>query len=625
VIVRPTLRGPALRPSALAYDIKFRKQLRRRDAEPRQRPCFAPGKGLDQLQDGRIVLRGKPGETARGGENVEFGVDRQWRRRSERAHAMGCFNDPHPASDMKMQPHGPTQRAGQHDHVRPRDARQAPNPWRVALAQRKRGRHVRPVHPIGEAAANVTALDKRCEQASQGAFGQARPQMRRVKAACSMGAKEFEHIKRPMHGPGPLERTARAHLPHSANTTWWRRFVFTLRPELAGHKLADQESIRVRPGSGQNPGFGPDLARPTAQEIGKGVEMNRKLIAAFAGLLLAAPAHAQDVSFEGKTIRVLINFPAGGSTDILMRSLAPAIAAKIPGAPTLVVENRPGAGGLTGANYFFNQVAPDGLTIGFLTGIGTSGLLGLPRVKFDPTKLRWLAALPQTQVMVARADLGIKQPRDIAKPAIQIVHAITGPNSSATALTTLFYGMVNAPHRFISGYRGQADTVLALQRGEVNAADMGITIYLARGDEIGGGKEISAVFQRGVLNEAGQLVRHRLLPDIPTAVEAIREIDPEKLNSTQFKAYRTVVGTFNVQFGFTLPPGTDEKIVASLRKAILAALDSDEARAAVKKSAGFDYDFIDGKEAEATLASLRDDLEKNPEVKKLLLDLMATK
>ncbi|MGE0629228.1 MAG: Bug family tripartite tricarboxylate transporter substrate binding protein [Hyphomicrobiaceae bacterium] len=353
--------------------------------------------------------------------------------------------------------------------------------------------------------------------------------------------------------------------------------------------------------------------------------MNRSILAAIAGLLVVSPVQAQDVSFEGKTINIIINFPAGGSTDILLRSLVPAIEAHIPGKPKIVVENKPGAGGLVAANYFYNQVKPDGLTIGFLTGIGTSGIVGLPRVKFDPTRMRWLAALPQTQILVARTDLGIKEAKDIATPAKQIVHAITGPNSSATVLTKLFYGMAGVPHKLVAGYRGQADTILALQRGEVNASDMGITIYLAKAKDMKSTMGLSGVLQRGMLKDNGEFVRHRLLPDIPTAVEAIRALAPAKLSSTDFKAYKIVIGTFNVQFGFQLPPKTDEKIVRSLRKAIIAALGSGQAKQAAMKSAGFDYDYIDGAAAEKELALLSAEVKQDPAVKQLLTNLMSAK
>src|SRR5687767_15664956 len=103
------------------------------------------------------------------------------------------------------------------------------------------------------------------------------------------------------------------------------------------------------------------------------------------GLVVPAPAQT---SFEGKTIRLSVNFAAGGPVDILARQFAPFIARHTPGRPTLVVENRAGAGGMVGANTIFNATKPDGLTIGFLTGIVTPGLIGGDNIRFDPAKFR---------------------------------------------------------------------------------------------------------------------------------------------------------------------------------------------------------------------------------------------
>src|SRR5688572_18071937 len=101
---------------------------------------------------------------------------------------------------------------------------------------------------------------------------------------------------------------------------------------------------------------------------------NRKLAWTATVVMLAAgaiaPASAQ-TSFEGKTIRLSVNFAAGGPVDILARQFSPFIAKHTPGKPTLVVENRAGAGGIVGANHIFNAATPDGLTIGFLVGIVT--------------------------------------------------------------------------------------------------------------------------------------------------------------------------------------------------------------------------------------------------------------
>ena len=104
--------------------------------------------------------------------------------------------------------------------------------------------------------------------------------------------------------------------------------------------------------------------------------IGQRLACAAAAVMLAiglvAPASAQ-TSFEGKTIRLSVNFAAGGPVDILARQFAPFIARHTPGRPTLMVENRAGAGGMVGANHIFNATKPDGLTIGFLVGIDDAG------------------------------------------------------------------------------------------------------------------------------------------------------------------------------------------------------------------------------------------------------------
>lgn len=352
--------------------------------------------------------------------------------------------------------------------------------------------------------------------------------------------------------------------------------------------------------------------------------MKRTMLAATIGLLAVSPVQAQDVSYAGKTVTLLINFSAGGSTDILGRALAPAIAAHIPGKPTLVVRNMPGAGGLVATNYFYNKAKPDGMTIGFLTAVAMAGLVETPRVRYEPSKFHWLAALPQTQVIVANKSLGIAKPADFANRNKALVHGTTRLNSSSAVLSGLFYRMAGIGHRFVAGYRGQAGTLLALQRGEVEITDMGITIVLAK-PKLMSGPKFSAVLQRGVLGDDGKFARHRLLPNIPTIPEALQAIKPAALKSDAFKAYRVAVATFNTQFGLLLPPGTDQKIVATLRKAVVAALKSDQAKEAAKKAASFDYDYIDGPAAEKVIADLRAELAAAPKVKAMLQAIMAPK
>lgn len=96
----------------------------------------------------------------------------------------------------------------------------------------------------------------------------------------------------------------------------------------------------------------------------------RELILAFCGLIfLASPSlSAESPFYQGKNLTFLINFAAGGPTDIEGRIVARHLAKHIPGNPTIIVQNMPGAGGVTGINFLGEAAKRDGLTMGYFTG-----------------------------------------------------------------------------------------------------------------------------------------------------------------------------------------------------------------------------------------------------------------
>ena len=78
--------------------------------------------------------------------------------------------------------------------------------------------------------------------------------------------------------------------------------------------------------------------------------------------------NAQEPKFDGKTVRIVVGFSAGGGFDAYARAIARHLGKHVPGMPTIIVENMPGAGSLIAANYTYNQAKPDGLTIGHFIG-----------------------------------------------------------------------------------------------------------------------------------------------------------------------------------------------------------------------------------------------------------------
>ncbi len=355
--------------------------------------------------------------------------------------------------------------------------------------------------------------------------------------------------------------------------------------------------------------------------------MQRRALAILAVLAVGCPitpALAQP-SFDGKTIRLSVNFAAGGPADLLARQVAPFIARHAPGKPTIVVENRTGAAGMVGANYMFNSAKPDGLTMGWLVGITTQGLIGGDNIRFDPAKFRWLGALSQTQVLLARKDLRLATPRDLLMPAMPLVYASTGASSTTTLSTKLFFDMIGAQAKYVTGFRGQADSILALARGEVNLDNGGLVAYLNRRDTIRQEGLYDAIVQRGELNPDGTFRRNRLIPEIPSMIETIADVSPAALKSVEFAANRSIIGAFAVHFGIVLPPSTDEAVVSTLRKAVADALNDPDARAMVETKLKSPYDFVDGESCERIVARLRSEFHGDPHIAQTLNRLMSEK
>ena len=185
--------------------------------------------------------------------------------------------------------------------------------------------------------------------------------------------------------------------------------------------------------------------------------MKRLAIVIFLFFLCAYEARAQSF-FEGKTIRLVLGFSSGGISDLWARALGRAMSPHLPGKPNIILQNMPGAGSLTAANYIFSVAKPDGLTIGFVTpGLYFNQLTEMKEVKFDWAKFSWIGSPERTvRIIYARADTPYKTPHDIRA-------AGEHPRCSATALGTvghyfprLIEEVAGVTFNIVTGYPGAA-------------------------------------------------------------------------------------------------------------------------------------------------------------------------
>jgi tripartite-type tricarboxylate transporter receptor subunit TctC len=344
------------------------------------------------------------------------------------------------------------------------------------------------------------------------------------------------------------------------------------------------------------------------------------LVAAMA-CLVASDARAQ--SFEGKTLRIMVNFTAGGALDTFVRAIVPHLKKHLPGGPLIVVENRPGAAGRVGAAFLYNVVKPDGLTIGALVGAASDDVFGI-ETNFDANKFTWLGAVPQTQVTIVRRELNVKSPADLRRPSKPIVMATTGKNSNNFIASSLALSMLNVDYKPVFGYAGQPASIHALRQGEANLTDAGAPFYLPN-RETWLQEGLFAILQRGDLQPDGSFKRSPLIPDVPTMPEAIQNLNPDALKTVEYAAYRLIAGTYALQYAIVAPPSVEPQTAEALRKAVSAAFMDPAAIADVKRQLRLEYNFLTGRQAMQTLENLQRVAQQSPQARTLLAKLAKVK
>ena len=193
------------------------------------------------------------------------------------------------------------------------------------------------------------------------------------------------------------------------------------------------------------------------------------LLVLCASLLAASTAIAQEPFYKGKRLSVLINFAAGGPTDIEGRLFARHISKHIEGQPNLIAQNMDGAGGLIGTTWI-GEVAPkDGTVMGYLTGSAWVYATDPAKFRVDFRTYDFVAYQPGTTVYYVRTDVapGMKEATDLVK-ATGLVSGGLGADNSKDLLIRLSLDMLGVPFRHVTGYRSNNTARMALQQNEIN-------------------------------------------------------------------------------------------------------------------------------------------------------------
>jgi tripartite-type tricarboxylate transporter receptor subunit TctC len=309
-------------------------------------------------------------------------------------------------------------------------------------------------------------------------------------------------------------------------------------------------------------------------------------LAVLAVLLASVLAQAQDTFYQGKTLRIIVGASAGGGYDTYSRTLARHMGKHIPGNPSLVVDNMPGAGFLISANYMYNIAKPDGLTIGhFIGGLFLQQLLGKPGVEFDARRFEYMGVPAQDNYMLAvHKSTGITNIDQWLASKTPVKLGGVGVGSATDDIPKVLAAAIGLPMQLVSGYKGTADVRLAFNSQEVLGVCNAWESFKATWR-----KELDAGDAVIVLQNTAKA--HPEQPKLPLAINYAKTDEGQKL----IRALVHSVGP--TARPYVLPPGTPKDRVQVLRKAFLDTMkDADFLADAAK--ARLDINPLDGAELE---------------------------
>jgi tripartite-type tricarboxylate transporter receptor subunit TctC len=328
----------------------------------------------------------------------------------------------------------------------------------------------------------------------------------------------------------------------------------------------------------------------------------------------AKSAQGPAVSFQGKTITIVVPYSTGGSSDIMTRLFAPTFAKHLPGNPTVIVENRPGAGGFVGENWVYNAARKDGSVMLHTATIVTHQLFDPEQVQFDIGQFHWLGSITEGSVSYGSKDLGVRSLKELVTSSKPVFYGETTLASSRSLPAVLFMNLTGIPYTFVGGYGSSGDMRLALRRGELNMTSDALSGYYTAVRPLVEEGVAVPLAQMGRIQD-GRLVRDPFTPDLPTWVETALEVRGDAVKSEpDFRALELMPYTRTGNFAYAFPPGVPANVVATAREAIQRAFQDPDLRQGYSKALGIELSPMEGKTTQETMEATLARFNANPDV-----------
>src|SRR3984893_3089143 len=277
------------------------------------------------------------------------------------------------------------------------------------------------------------------------------------------------------------------------------------------------------------------------------------LVAASFGI---SGASAEDF-YRNKQIRLIAGFPAGNDYDLGARVLVKYLPKYIPGQPTIIVQNMPQAASVAAANYLYTQAPRDGTVLGsFSRNIVNDALTGQPNVEIDPRRMNWLGATSRpARVCVRWYTAPVKTPADLFRE--EFIVGAAGATSSLAILPTVLNKVLGTKFRIVQGYQGMGDSMLAVERGELQGLCASYQQFRVSEQLIKDGKLTFLLRAEEAPIPA--------IPDVPSIFDYAKTDDQRQLMRFIFSS---------TEFGrpYVFPPDVPKERVETMRKAFAETL-----------------------------------------------------
>ncbi len=298
-------------------------------------------------------------------------------------------------------------------------------------------------------------------------------------------------------------------------------------------------------------------------------------------VLLASSQGAAQAPFAGRTVNLVVGFPPGGGYDRLARTVARHLPKYLPGSPTVVVQNMPGAGSLMAANHLYNVLHSDGFSLGlFNRNLVLAQLASVEGLRVDLRRWQWVGNLAQeTSVLALRSDLPYRNVLDLRRADPPPVIGATGTGDITYQVPLMYKVFLRLNVRIVTGYAGSPDIFLAIERKEADGIGISWT-------------SLRPHAQRGLVRPL-----LRSLPGTPRDPE-LRDV-PVVHDLVTDPVARAVLRLQDVPDrmarAFGAPPGASPELVRLYREAF-RRMAADREFVSELERAGFEPAFLSGEE-----------------------------